>query len=266
MKRSAADVAIFGVAGLVLAYLLFPVLVVVLISFSSARFLAFPPPGFSLQWFEKVFGNWEWVSAFWVTLQVGGLTMAMATLLGVPAAFGLVRFAVFGKSMLNGLLLAALITPPIIKAISIYLFYVPLKLNNSILGLAFAHTLSGLPFVVVNTMASLRTFDANLERAAIIHGASPIRAVIGVTLPIIMPGIVVGALFAFMQSAQELLVATFVLGTVTKPLAVKLWEGVLVAVDPSIAAASTALVVLAILGFLSAAWVQKRTGSAGGLA
>ena len=128
-------------------------------------------------------------------------------------------------------------------------------------GLAFAHTVPGIPFVVINVMASLRSYDENLERAAVIHGASPLRAVVGITLPIIAPGILVGAIFAFMQSAQELLVSIFVLGTVNKPLAVKLWEGVQVAIDPSIAAASTSLIGLAMLGFVAAALLQRRTSS-----
>jgi ABC-type spermidine/putrescine transport system permease subunit II len=194
-------------------------------------------------------------------MKVSGLTALLATLMGVPAAFALSRYQIRGKNLINALLLAALITPPVIKAISIYLFYVPLGLINTVRGLAFAHTVPGIPFVVINVMASLRSYDENLERAAVIHGASPLRAVVGITLPIIAPGILVGAIFAFMQSAQELLVAIFVLGTVNKPLAVKLWEGVQVAIDPSIAAASTSLIGLAMLGFLAAALLQRRTSS-----
>ena len=183
----------------------------------------------------------------------------LATALGVPAAFALARYAIFGKGFINALILAALITPPIIKAISIYLFYVPLGLINTVSGLAFAHTVSGLPFVIVNVMASLRSYDPDLDRAAIIHGAAPYRAVLGITIPIIAPGIIVGCIFAFMQSAQELLVAIFVLGTVNKPMAVKLWEGVQVAIDPSIAAASSSLIGLAVLGFLAVALLQRRS-------
>src|SRR5262249_8017954 len=151
------------------------------------------------------------------------------------------------------------ITPPITKAISIYLSYVPLGLINTVSGLAFAHTVSGLPFVIVNVMASLRSYDPDLDRAAIIHGAAPYRAVLGITIPIIAPGIIVGCIFAFMQSAQELLVAIFVLGTVNKPMAVQLWEGVQGAIDPSIAAASSSLIGLAVLGFLAVALLQRRS-------
>src|SRR5207247_9372223 len=97
---------------------------------------------------------------------------------------------------------------------------------NTVFGLACAQTVSALPYVIINVGASLRGFDTVLERAAVIHGASPLQAVRRITLPIITPGIAVGAVFAFLSSAQELLVAVYVLGAVRKPLAVKMWEGV----------------------------------------
>ena len=251
-------VAIGAIAGFVLVYLLFPVLVVVVISFSSVGYLRFPPPALSLRWYDKLLGTPAWVESFWVTLQVGSLTMLLSTLLGVPAAFALIRLPLRGKAALNALLLMALITPSIIKGLAIYLFYVPFGLVNSVVGLACAHAVSALPYVVINVGASLKGYDEALERAAIIHGASPLRAILRITLPIISPGILVGAVFAFLSSAQELLVAIFVLGTVRKPLAVKMWEGVRVSVDPTIAAASTGVIVLAMAAFVTAALLQKR--------
>ena len=245
-------------AGLIAAYLLFPVLVVVGISFSTAQYLRFPPPGLSLQWYDKLVNSSEWVQSFVITFEVGGMTMLFSTLVGVPAAFAIVRLRIPGKALFDALLLAALITPPIIKGLSIYFFYIPIGLINSIFGLALAHTVTGIPFVVLNVAASLRGYDLNLERAAVIHGASAFTAVLRITLPIIAPGIIVGAIFAFLQSAQELLVAIFVMGTVDKPLAVKLWEGVRVSVDPTIAAASTVLIGLAVLAFVSASILQYK--------
>jgi len=244
--------------GLVLVYLLFPVLVVVVMSFSSVSYLRFPPPGLSLRWYAKLLDTPAWVESFWVTVQVGSLTTALATLLGVPAAFALIRLPLRAKGAINGLLLMALITPAIIKGLAIYLFYVPYGLVNSVVGLACAHAVSALPYVVINVGASLRGYDAGLERAAIVHGASPVGAILRITLPIIAPGILVGAVFAFLSSAQELLVAIFVLGTVRKPLAVKMWEGVRVTVDPTLAAASTALIALAVAAFAAAALLQRR--------
>jgi len=262
MKRGLGGLGINSLAGLVLAFLLFPVLVVVAISFSSADFLSFPPPGLSLRWYRSIFSNWQWIDAFVLTLQVGGLTAILSTLLGVPAAFALSRHIVIGQGFLNALILSALVTPQIIKAISIYLYYVPFGLLNTVSGLAFAHTVSGIPFVVINVLASLRNYDYDIERAATIHGASPLRAVLGVTIPIIAPGIIVGAIFAFMQSAQELLVSIFVFSAVRKPLSVKLWEGVQVAIDPSLAAATTAVTGIVILGIGAVMLVNRRSQAA----
>ena len=258
MSTGGPRIGLGAVVGFALVYLLFPVLVVVVISFSSVGYLRFPPPAFSLRWYNKLLDTPAWIESFWVTLQVGGLTMVLATILGVPAAFGLIRLSIRGKAAVNALLLMALITPAIIKGLATYLFFVPYGLVNSIVGLACAHTVSALPYVVINVGASLKGFDQTIERAAIIHGARPMTAILRVTLPIIAPGILVGAVFAFLSSAQELLVAIFLLGTVRKPLAVKMWEGVRVAVDPTIAAASSAVILLAVAAFVTAALLQKR--------
>ena len=248
-------------AALILVYLLFPVFVVLAISFSSATYLRFPPPGLSLRWYGKLVESDEWIAAFALTLEVGALTTLLTTLLGVPAAFGLVRLELRAKALLNGLLLMALITPAVIRGLGSYLLFVRLGLVNSVIGLACAHTVSALPYLVINVIASLKGFDLSIERAAVVHGASPLTAIRRVTLPIIAPGILVGAIFAFLSSAQELLVSIYLMGTVRKPLAVKMWEGVRVAVDPTIAAASTAVIVMAVLAFASAAALHRRASA-----
>jgi putative spermidine/putrescine transport system permease protein len=259
MSVTAGRIVLGTAVAAIMLYLIFPVIVVVAISFSSGNFLEFPPPGLSLRWYRAIAGDPEWVSAFLVTLRLGGLTALLATLLGVPAAFALVRYVIPAKALLGALILCALVTPPIVTAISTYLFFVPLGLDNSIVGLACAHAVSGMPFVVINTAASLRSADRNLERAAIVHGAPPLWAIIRITLPIISPGIVIGAILAFVHSAHELLIATFVLGGVGKPVAVKIWSGVQATSDPTIAAASAILIGLAILTLASVAATQSLT-------
>ncbi len=261
MSAVVSRVALGTAVAAILLYLIFPVIVVLAISFSSGNFLSFPPPGLSLRWYRAIAGDPEWVSAFLVTLKVGSLAALLATILGVPAAFALVRHVIPAKALLSALILCALVTPPIVTAISTYLFFVPLGLNNSLIGLACAHAVSGMPFVVINTGASLRSADRNLERAAIIHGASPLWAIVRITLPIIAPGIIIGAILAFVHSAHELLIAIFVLGGVGKPVAVKIWSGVQATSDPTIAAASAILIGLAILTLASvtaAQWLARR--------
>src|SRR5262249_41225728 len=158
--------------------------------------LTFPPPGLSLQWYDKLFGDPDWLASYAITAEVGFATALLSTLLGVPAGFALSRARLPGRATIEALLLAALVTPPIIPAISLYLFYVPLRLVDTVPGLVLAHTVTGIPYVVLNVMAGLRSYDRDLERAAIIHGASPLGAVLRITLPAIAPGIAVGAIFA----------------------------------------------------------------------
>jgi putative spermidine/putrescine transport system permease protein len=177
MSATAGRLALGAGILAILGYLIFPVIVVVAISFSSGNFLVFPPPGFSLRWYESIARDPEWVSALWVTLKVGSLAALLASLLGVPAAFALVRHVIPAKALLNALILCALVTPPIVTAVSTYLFFVPLGLVNTVVGLACAHAVSGMPFVVINTAASLRSADINLERAAVIHGAHPLWSI-----------------------------------------------------------------------------------------
>jgi ABC-type spermidine/putrescine transport system permease subunit II len=248
-----------SVVALVLLYLIVPVIVVVTISLSAGNYLSFPPPGFSWRWYVQIATDPEWASAFWVTIKVGSTSALLATLLGVPAAFALVRYVIPAKALLSALILCALVTPPIVTALSTYLLFVKIGMVNSVFWLACAHAVSGLPFVVINVGASLRSADRGLERAAVIHGAHPLWAILRITIPIIMPGIIIGAIFAFVHSAHELLVATFVLGGVGKPVAVKMWSDVQANTDPTIAAASTILIGLAILTFASVAISQALT-------
>lgn len=253
-----AGLLVTAAAAVVLAYLLFPVLVVVAISFSSASFLQFPPPGFSLQWHELLATSPDWLHAFWLTLQAGAGTAALSVLLGVPMAMALARHRVAGQPALEALLLATLLVPSVIKGLALYLWYVPIGLQDTMPGLILAHAVTGVPYVVLNALAALKAFDPELERAAVAHGATPLQATLRVTLPLIAPGIAIGAIFAFLQSAQELLVTIFVYGTVDKPLAVKLWEGVRIELKPTIAAASTWLVALALLGFAASVLIERR--------
>ena len=248
----------FGAAvAAVLLYLVVPVIVVVAISLSSGNYLSFPPPGLSFKWYAVIASDPEWINALWVTVRVGLISALFATILGVPAAFALVRYVIPAKALLSSLILCALVTPPIVTALSTYLLFVKIGLVNSVFWLACAHAVSGLPFVVINAAASLRSADRGLERAAVIHGAHPLWAVMCITIPIIMPGIVIGAIFAFVHSAHELLVATFVLGGVGKPVSVKMWSDVQANTDPTIAAASTILIGIAILTFASVMLTQS---------
>jgi putative spermidine/putrescine transport system permease protein len=246
-------------ASLVLLYLVFPILVVVPLSFSAGTYLSFPPPGFSLRWYENFLGRADWLGAASLSLWVGGAVMILATALGAPAALALVRGNFRGKDLLTGFIISPLIAPVIIVAIGIYFFYARLGLVGNPIALVIAHTALAVPFVVINVTATLQGFDERLEQAAMNLGATPWRTFWQVTFPIIRPGVLAGALFAFISSFDELVVALFVSGTSAVTLPRKMWESIRFEIDPTIAAVSTILIVLTGAVFLSAELLRRRS-------
>jgi putative spermidine/putrescine transport system permease protein len=247
------------VAGLILFYLVVPIVIVIPLSFSSATYLTFPPPGVSLQWYDKFFGRADWLHAAWLSIWVGLSVTALATALGTPAAIGLVRGRFRGRSLINIFVVSPLVVPVIIVAIGIYFFYSTIRLIGSPLALVFAHTCLAVPFVVVNVSATLYGFDERLECAAMSLGANRWRTFWQVTFPIIRPGILTGALFAFITSFDELIVALFVSGTSAVTLPRKMWNAIRFEIDPTIAAVSTLLVAFTAALFLTAEFVRRRS-------
>jgi len=257
--RSGPGYGVTIVAALVLLYLVFPILVVVPLSFSAGTYLSFPPPGFSLRWYENFLSRSDWLGAASLSLWVGGAVMVSATALGAPAALALVRSSFPGKDLLTGFIISPLIAPVIIVAIGIYFFYARLGLVGNPFALVIAHTALAVPFVVINVSATLQGFDERLEQAAMNLGATPWRTFWQVTFPIIRPGVLAGALFAFISSFDELVVALFVSGTSAVTLPRKMWESIRFEIDPTIAAVSTILVVVTGTLFLSAELLRQRS-------
>jgi len=257
--RSGPGYGVTIVAALVLLYLVFPILVVVPLSFSAGTYLSFPPPGFSLRWYENFLSRSDWLGAASLSLWVGGAVMVSATALGAPAALALVRSSFPCKNLLTGFIISPLIAPVIIVAIGIYFFYARLGLVGNPFALVIAHTALAVPFVVINVSATLQGFDERLEQAAMNLGATPWRTFWQVTFPIIRPGVLAGALFAFISSFDELVVALFVSGTSAVTLPRKMWESIRFEIDPTIAAVSTILVVLTGALFLSAELLRQRS-------
>ena len=246
-------------AALVLLYLVFPILVVIPLSFSAGTYLSFPPPGFSLRWYANFFGRTDWLGAASLSLWVGAAVMLLATALGAPAALALVRSDFHGKNFLTGFIISPLIAPAIIVAIGIYFFYARLGLVGNPFALVIAHTALAVPFVVINVAATLQGFDESLEQAAMNLGATPWRTFWQVTFPIIRPGVLAGALFAFISSFDELVVALFISGSSAVTLPRKMWESIRFEIDPTIAAVSTMLIVLTGALFLSAELLRRRS-------
>jgi putative spermidine/putrescine transport system permease protein len=249
--------ALGAVAGLTLLFLVAPIVVVILLSFSSGRYLEFPPPGFSLQWYERFFNDPQWMTSLWLSVRVSGMCTLISVVLGVLASIVLVRERFPAKTAAYVLILSPLIVPGIIIAIAVFFLFSRLHMVGSPIAMALGQTVLTLPLVVVIVSATLQGFDQRLEQAAIILGASPVRAFFHVTLPIISPGVISGALFAFLASFDELLVALLLANPTTMTLPVRIWTSVTMQIDPTITAVSSVLIAFAVTVLLTAGVLRR---------
>ncbi len=232
-----------GFTMLVFAFLMLPLLVVFPISVSSASYMQFPPPGFSWQWYQRYFGDEIWIEATIRSFQVAALCTALAMLLGVPLAFLLVRSKRRGTWMLDRLAAAPIIVPTIILSIAIYSIFARLQLIGVWYGVAIAHTVLALPFVVILVGAGLRGFDQAQEQAAMGLGASWPVAIWRITLPQLRPSLISAAFLAFISSFDELVVAMFLSGA-AMTLPKKMFDNIMMEIDPTIAAVSVTQILL----------------------
>ncbi|MCM8746762.1 ABC transporter permease [Thermomicrobium sp. CFH 73360] len=246
-------------SALVLLYLVAPVAIVIPMSFSAAKYLSFPPPGLSLQWYQNFFARADWTSATIQSIRVAFTVMILATVLGVAASLALVRGSFPGKDIVNLIIVSPLVVPAIIVAIAIYGIYVRLYLVQTFWGLVLAHTVLAVPYVVVNVSATLRGFDIRLEQAAQSLGANAWQTFRYVTLPMISPGIFAGAVFAFIASFDELIVALFIAGARGRTLPMRMFEGLRMEIDPTIAAVSSMLITFSVLILASAEFARRRS-------
>lgn len=243
---------------LTVSFLMAPTLVVVPMSFTASNSLTFPPEGFSIRWYEKMLTDPQWSTGFVNSAQVAFLTALLATTLGTLAALGTVRGRFPGRSAVNALILSPLIVPVIIIAIGMFSVFVSWKVAGSIVGLVLAHTALAVPFVVINVATSLRTMDRNLELAAQSLGAGPVRTFRRITLPLILPGVLTGGLFAFITSWDEVVVSIFLTSARFRTLPVEMWEQVRQVVDPTVAAVSTTLLAVTTTVLLLAFVVRRQ--------
>ena len=233
---------------LVFGFLLLPVVVVVLASLSSTSYLTVPPRGVTLRWFATVLHDAEYVGAIWFSLVLAAVATLGSLTAGVTASYALVRYRVPGGALVSALLNAPLIFPGVVVGVALLQFHALVHLNGTFVGLALAHMVITVPYVVRAMMASLQGVDAEIENAARVLGASGPVAFFTVTLPLARPGIAAGALFSFIVSFDNVPVSIFLLGSRHMTLPVKIFTAIEYGVDPSIAAISTMLIVLTGVG------------------
>jgi putative spermidine/putrescine transport system permease protein len=258
LPASAGTWTVRMVGGAVIAGLILPIIVVMIISFSSAVYLTFPPPGFSLRWYERFFSDSNWMTAFSTSLTIAVMSAVIAVLLGASAAMGIVRSQLRGKSAIMLLIVSPIIVPPVVLGLSLYSLFLHLNLVGSMWGLAAAHAIGGLPLVVIIVSAALQGVDPRLEQAAALHGASPLTVFRTVTLPAIGPGVAAAAFFAFLHSFDELVLSLFLSSASLKTLPLMLWADVNYQLNPVLAVVSTLEVLLVVAGIALAGPVFAR--------
>lgn len=250
-SRSLWTIAVRIQTALVFGFLMLPLLIVFPISFSSSSYLRFPPPGLSLRWYQAYLQDPVWIDATLRSLKIATVTTVLATLLGTLLAFSIVRGRYWGRDAVNQLAALPIIVPTIVYSIAVYGLFSQLKLIGLWQGIALAHTVYAIPFVTIIVTAGLRTFDIAQEQAAMGLGASRLTAVRRVTLPQIRPSLVSAAFLAFIASFDELVIAMF-LGGSNMTLPKKMFDNILLEIDPTIAAVSVLKITLVSLILLLA--------------
>ncbi|MDB5786419.1 ABC transporter permease subunit [Caballeronia mineralivorans] len=239
---------------LLLVFLSAPAFLMIPLSFDSASGLAWPPRGFSLQWYRQIADSPLWMQAITRSMLVGIGTGFLSMLIGTPAAFLLVRGGMKGKAAMLAFILAPIVVPRMIIAVGVFYFFAKIGLIGSSFGLVLGHTVVAVPYVVITMMAVLRNYDTRLDLAAHSMGARPWATLRRVTFPILSAGLMSSFLFAFATSFDELTIALFSSGGLSTTLPKQFWDEITMQISPVIAAVSTCL-----FAFIAALiWVADR--------
>jgi putative spermidine/putrescine transport system permease protein len=243
---------------IIYCYLILPSLIVIPMSFSSKDEFEFPPEKLSLYLYKKFFSDQGWLDSALQSLLVAGGTVLLSLLLGVTAAYGLVRGRFPGAKFLTIIFISPMLVPLIVISLGLYLYLSSLGLSGTTFGLIIGHTLIATPFVIVTSMSGLRQINENLEIAAQIIGAGRLVTFWKVTLPLLRPSIYAGGLFAFLISFDEVVIAWLITNQQTLTLPVKMYSTIRWEISPVLAAVSTLLTLVSVLICLLVAAIQKK--------
>ncbi|MGU9951410.1 MAG: ABC transporter permease [Gammaproteobacteria bacterium WSBS_2016_MAG_OTU1] len=251
--------------GLVLFYLIFPILVIIPLSFNALPYFVFTPEmlsldpaGYSLQWYQDFFNDRNWQTAVKNSAIIAISSTILATTLGTIAALGLSRPYMPYRRAIMALLISPMIVPLIISAAAMFFFYSSINLQGTYTGVIMAHTALATPFVVITITATLSGFDYSLVRAAQSMGATPITIFFRIIVPLILPGIISGALFAFITSFDEVVVILFVGAYEQHTIPWQMFSGIRERVSPTILAVATMLIVFSIMLLIVMELLRRR--------
>ncbi|MCE9524349.1 MAG: ABC transporter permease [Alphaproteobacteria bacterium] len=253
-----------GFAVAIFFFLLAPLAVIIPLSFNAepyftftSKMLTLDPDGFSLRWYRDIAENPQWFQAIGNSLLIAISSTFLATVLGTLAAIGLARSNMPFRDFFMAILISPLVVPIVIAAGGMYFFYSSIGLAQTHLGIILAHTTLGVPFVVITMTATLSGFDRNLIKAASSLGADPITAFFRVTLPLVAPGMISGALFAFAASFDEVVTVLFLGGPDQRTIPRQMWSGIREQISPTILAVATLLIVFSSLLLLAVEMLRR---------
>ena len=231
----------------ILVFLLAPIAIVIVFALNPTPFIQFPPVGVSLRWFEKFFASRDFMHALVFSLEVAVMTTIAATVLGASAALAIARGNLPGARLIVATMLSPLMLPAILTGLALFQSYVLLDVGRPVWGLVAGHTLVTIPYVIRTTLAVLHNFDTRLEEAAQNLGASPGRTFFEVTLPLVKPGVLAGAIFAFIVSFDQFPVSLFLVAPGSETLPITLFNYLKFDLDGTIGAASVVSILLAFI-------------------
>lgn len=250
------------------AYLVLPTALVVFLSFGQDNVLRFPPRlgrEDVFRWYREFLGTGAWTGAALRSVLTAALAALIATVAGGAAAFALHRGDFPGKRAIDALTLGPLLVPPIVMATGGFSLFAQLGLVGSYPGLAVMHAVLGVPYVTLIASAALARSDPVLELASLSLGASPLQTFRHVTLPMLLPALCTGALFAFLTSFDEVVISFFLVSSVAPTLPVRIFASLNLAVSPVVAAVSTLQVILSVLLLVQLGLVQRWQSRRSGL-
>ena len=251
--------------GAIFFFLVFPLVVIIPLSFNAVPFftftkemLAFDPAGYSLKWYEDFFTNLNWQGAVQNSVIIAIFSTLISTTLGTLAALGLSRAQMPYRTLIMSILISPMIVPLIISAAGMFFFYSRIGIQGTHIAVILAHAALGTPFVVITVTATLSGFDNNLIRASSSLGAPPSTTFFRVIVPLITPGVISGALFAFITSFDEVVVVLFVGSYRQRTIPWQMFSGIREQISPTILAVATLLVVVSILLLFTIELLRRR--------
>ena len=254
------------ICGLIFFYLIFPIVIIVPLSFNAQDFFTFTPEmlrldpdGFSLKHYKDFFTNDDWLGPLWNSVRIAPAATVLSVGFGTLAAVGLSQSHMPFRGVIMAILISPMIVPLIISAAGMFFFYSRLGLQGTYFGVVLAHAALGIPFVIITVTATLVGFDKSLTRASANMGAGPVRTFFKVQMPLILPGVISGGLFAFITSFDEVVVVLFVGSARQKTLPWQMFTGLREQISPTILAVATVLVAISIVLLTTLELLRRRS-------